>query len=78
MTKMTLKYLDTLTRAETNVLQSMSPKNSSHVRRELDDDLIRLAALKRFVLQTIYEPGLPVTNIDLEHFEDDGSADIKS
>lgn len=66
MKKLTLKYVDTLSRAETDVLQHMSPTPSNPVRQQLDADLVRLNVLKNLVLRIMYEPGLPLTNLDLD------------
>lgn len=61
MRKLNLDHVAAISRAEgaihPTIIQNMSP----HHRLQIENDLTRLADIKKFILKALYEPGLPLT-----------------
>lgn len=59
MTKLTLDHVSALCRAEGYLHAAITPNMSPNHRKCIEDDLTRLAEVKKHILRYIYEPGLP-------------------
>lgn len=65
MLKPSMQHIDSLVRAQTALLKGYDTSCPAVARRQFDDDLLNLEAIKKLIMQMIYEPGLPFTNIEV-------------
>jgi len=72
MRKITLDHISAISHAETYIQPAIIQNMSPHHRKSIEDDLTRLSEVKRFLLRTMYEPGLPMTTIIPDPEPDDG------
>lgn len=61
MKKLNLNHVAAISRAEGAIHPSIIPNMSPHHRKQIEDDLTRLAEVKWFILKALYQPGLPLT-----------------
>lgn len=73
--RITLKHIDSISHAETFIFGGVTQTTEARLRREIEADLERLADVKRFLLRTLYEPGLPITTEIPEKAGPSGNAD---
>lgn len=62
MRKMTQKDVAAISHAEQYIWPTIKPSMPARQRQEIEDDLERLAQIKRWLLGAIYSPGLPLVN----------------
>lgn len=72
MSKLNLNHVAAISRAEMYMQPAIVPNMSPYHRKAIEDDLTRLAEVKKFLLKTIYGPGLPLTREVSEEPEPNG------
>lgn len=72
MLKLTLEHVAAVSRAERDMQTFVVPNMSPHYRKFIEDDIERLAQIKRYLLKAIYEPGLPRADDPAEESESNG------
>lgn len=60
MLKLTIDHVASVTLAQRCIISGIVPNMSPRHRQELEDDLERLKDVKKFILDLIYNPGLPL------------------
>lgn len=72
--RLTLDHVSAISHAEQAMIPAIVPSMSPVHRKSIEDDIERLTEVKRFVLQTLYQPGLPFNTEIPEHPDPDGNA----
>lgn len=72
MLKPTIDHVSAIARAEGDVIKSIVANMSPHHRKAIEDDMERLAEVKKYILDTIYHPGLPILTESLKEPGDNG------
>jgi len=75
---LTLDHVAALSHASRDMESTITNNMEARHRRAIDDDIIRLADVRRWILKTIYEPGLPLQPDVPEKDETNGSKNNES
>lgn len=63
MKKMRIDHVDAIARASAYVTPALDKISGRHQKESIENDLLRLAEVKKFLLYHLYNPGLPI-NVD--------------